>query len=128
MFVERKVDGKLSLDGPFDADGFGIAHHTDRCFPAFEMDFTRQRSPLEDRSAPARGEKVIFADPAAPTVKEIGKQIAHIAESDDGQAEDEVVIADTEVFPSFDPVIQNPALMQRCTAFRTVRTEIVQIE
>ena len=61
-------------------------------------------------AAPPPGVRIfIFADPGAPAVKEIGEQIAHIAEADDGYAEDDVVVADAEVFPSLDPVLQNPA-------------------
>ena len=82
----------------------------------------------KDRSTPARRDGIIFADPGTPAVKEIGEHITHIAEADDGYAEDDVVVADAEVFPAFDPVLQNPALGGRCTVFRAVGTEIVQIE
>ena len=128
VFAEKKTDGKLSLYGPLDVDGFGIARHMDRRFPAFESDSTCQRSSLEDRSAPAKRDDIIFADPGAPAIKEIGEQIAHIAEADDGYAEDDVVAADTEVLPPLDPVLQNPALSGRGTVFYAVWTEIVQIE
>jgi hypothetical protein len=76
----------------------------------------------------ARRDDIIFTDPGAPAVKEIGEQIAHIAEADDGYAEDDVAVADAEVFPPLDPVLQNPALGTRCTIYRAVGTEIVQID